>query len=278
MSRLPILASLLGAACAAREVPNRVPLYENLGSFHVPISSSSREAQAYFDQGMRLTYAFNHVEAIRAFEEAARRDPGCAICYWGVALASGPNINWPMDSASGARAWAAIERARELADRANERERALIAALAYRDVKISAAILGVALILEVLILAIFVIGVLSAGSGTNFTAESLNVFKVFTAVAERRFAERPGGGRVRVASMGVTGYCSVQERIMTENLLLGLEPDYVVMMSGWNDSYLGYSGKDILVEHDFFKFRQVLARRIDELLASPKVSRDLKQG
>ncbi len=66
---------------------------------------------------------------------------------------------------------------------------AAIAALAYRDVKISAAILGVALILEVLILAIFVIGVLSAGSGTNFTAESLNVFKVFTGVAEQKVGE-----------------------------------------------------------------------------------------
>jgi amino acid transporter len=66
---------------------------------------------------------------------------------------------------------------------------AAIAALAYRDVKISAAILGVALILEVLILAIFVLGVLSAGSGTNFTAESLNVFKVFTGVAEQKVGE-----------------------------------------------------------------------------------------
>jgi len=81
---------------------------------------------------MRLTYAFNHAEAIRAFEEAARIDPDCAICHWGVALAYGPNINWPMDSAAGAAAWTALQRAKELAPKANPREQALIQALGTR--------------------------------------------------------------------------------------------------------------------------------------------------
>lgn len=125
------VACAAGAACARSERP-AVPLYDDLGSFRVPISSRVPLAQAYFDQGMRLTYAFNHAEAIRSFEEAARLDPECAICHWGVALALGPNINAPMDSASGVAALAAVERARALAGHASERERALIEALAAR--------------------------------------------------------------------------------------------------------------------------------------------------
>ncbi len=66
---------------------------------------------------------------------------------------------------------------------------ALIAALSFRDVKLSAQLLGIALILEVIILAIFALGVIFAGSGTNFTAESLNVFRVFTPVAEQKVGE-----------------------------------------------------------------------------------------
>ena len=57
-------------------------------------------AQRYFDQGLRLTYAFNHAEALRAFKEAQRRDPDCAMCYWGEAFVLGPNINAPMDGAA----------------------------------------------------------------------------------------------------------------------------------------------------------------------------------
>ena len=81
-----------------------VPLYDNLGNHHFAVRASDR-AQRYFDQGMRLYYAFNHAEAIRAFNEAARLDPECAMCYWGTALAYGPNINMPMDSASGVAAY-----------------------------------------------------------------------------------------------------------------------------------------------------------------------------
>lgn len=131
MSAPRLLAlALMALACGRSAPPPTVPLYSDLGAFHVPISSS--RAQAYFDQGMRLTYAFNHAEAIRAFEQAAQLDPDCAICHWGAALAYGPNINWPMDSASGVAARAALERAQALADKASERERALIEALATR--------------------------------------------------------------------------------------------------------------------------------------------------
>jgi tetratricopeptide (TPR) repeat protein len=95
------------------------------------VTTKDSLAQRYFDQGLRLTYAFNHAEAIRAFDEAARIDPECAMCYWGKALALGPNINAPMDSASGVRAYAAVQKALA-ASGASERERTLIRALATR--------------------------------------------------------------------------------------------------------------------------------------------------
>lgn len=126
-SSVMVLALLL-AGCAR----NEVPLYDNLGTLHHPISSESRGAQAYFDQGLRLTYAFNHGEAIRAFREAARLDDRCAICWWGVALAYGPNINLPMDSAAGAAAWQALQEAIRRRDWASEVERDYIAALEQR--------------------------------------------------------------------------------------------------------------------------------------------------
>jgi tetratricopeptide (TPR) repeat protein len=108
-----------------------VPLYTDLGN-HAYAITAARGAQAYFDQGLRLTYAFNHAEAIRAFREAARHDPGCAMCYWGVAYAYGPNINAAMDSASGVEAYAAVQLARQNAAETSELEQALIAALSER--------------------------------------------------------------------------------------------------------------------------------------------------
>ena len=116
-----------------------VPLYDNLGSHHYAISSRVPKVQQYFDQGLRLYYAFNHAEAIRAFEEAVRRDPDCAICHWGVALALGPNINVPMDSASAVLAYAAVRRAVEKQAGATATERALIGALATRYAAVPAA-------------------------------------------------------------------------------------------------------------------------------------------
>jgi len=109
-----------------------VPLYDDLGDHRYPVTTEAPRAQAYFDQGLRLYYAFNHEEAIRAFREAQRLDPECAMCWWGEALAYGPNINMPMDSASGAAAYAAVRRAVAEKDGASERERALIDALARR--------------------------------------------------------------------------------------------------------------------------------------------------
>lgn len=94
------------ALCALAACPRpEVPLYTDLGDLHREITTRSPEAQKYFDQGLRLTYTFNHAEAIRAYREAARIDPDCSMCYWGIALAYGPNINLPMDSAGGAAAY-----------------------------------------------------------------------------------------------------------------------------------------------------------------------------
>lgn len=112
-----------------------VPLYDNLGSFHYQISTRVPRAQAYFDQGLRLTFAFNHAEAIEAFEEAARIDPDCAMCYWGIAFALGPNINLPMPEEAAAPAYKAVRRAAALSGKASDVERALIQALTHRYAK-----------------------------------------------------------------------------------------------------------------------------------------------
>ncbi len=78
-------------------------LYDNLGSLSEPVTTRSPDAQRYFDQGLRLAYAFNHGEAVRSFRKAQAIDPTCAMCYWGEAYALGPNINVPMMPGDSAR-------------------------------------------------------------------------------------------------------------------------------------------------------------------------------
>jgi tetratricopeptide (TPR) repeat protein len=108
------------------------PLWDGLGSVTYKISTSSAEAQAYFDQGLRLAYAFNHGEAQRAFRKAQKLDPSCAMCFWGEALVLGPNINLPMQADAVGPAFAAVQRALALSTNASPREQALIVALATR--------------------------------------------------------------------------------------------------------------------------------------------------
>jgi tetratricopeptide (TPR) repeat protein len=124
-------AALLLAALPPTSADS-VPLYNNLGNHRHPISTAVPRAQLYFNQGMRLVFGFNHGEAIRAFREAQRLDPSCAMCFWGEALAYGPHVNAPMDSAGGVAAWAALERAVALAPKAPASERAYIRALQAR--------------------------------------------------------------------------------------------------------------------------------------------------
>jgi tetratricopeptide (TPR) repeat protein len=109
-----------------------VPLRDDLGPLNYRIGTRSLDAQRYFDQGLKLAYAFNHAEARRAFRKAQSIDPRCAMCYWGEAFVLGPNINAPMEAEANQPALDAIERAQALATNASEKERALIAALAAR--------------------------------------------------------------------------------------------------------------------------------------------------
>src|SRR5438445_4241616 len=70
-------------------------LFDNLGNYSRKVTTVSADAQAYFNQGLRLIYAFNHDEAARAFAKAILLDPTCAMCYWGTGEALGPNYNMP---------------------------------------------------------------------------------------------------------------------------------------------------------------------------------------
>jgi predicted Zn-dependent protease len=137
----PLLQKLLLAAAetapfqpgAAQPVLSEAPVvYRDLGTVTFKAGTRDARAQVWFDQGVRLLIAFNHAEAIRAFREAQKLDPACALCYWGEALALGPNINAPMAPEAQAPALAALAKAVEHAKSAPARDRALIEALAQR--------------------------------------------------------------------------------------------------------------------------------------------------
>jgi tetratricopeptide (TPR) repeat protein len=115
---------------AAAEPP--AVLYDTLGSYSYRITTASPHAQRWFDQGLRLVYAFNHHEAQRAFREAARLDPQCAMCYWGFALTEGSNYNDPTNADREKRAVAAVQQAQQRAGTVTPAEKALIAAIARR--------------------------------------------------------------------------------------------------------------------------------------------------
>jgi len=108
-------------------------LFDQLGDFHRTATTTSAEAQQYFDQGMRLLWAFNHDESTRSFARAAQLDSACAMCYWGVALTVGPNYNLPFMAEPRAKvAWEALQQAQQQAAHGSPVEQALIAALAQR--------------------------------------------------------------------------------------------------------------------------------------------------
>ena len=141
-SRLTFVAMLaLGlAACSTQPQKmahdasgaERPVLYDSLGSYSSRITTASPEAQRWFDQGLRLVYAFNHNEAQKAFREATRLDPGCAMCYWGIAITEGSNYNSPTDGDREQKALAAVREATRLAPGTSPRERAFILAIAAR--------------------------------------------------------------------------------------------------------------------------------------------------
>src|SRR5690242_9889441 len=149
-----IALSLIATFCltaivtTAEAQPNQAPrtlfdrytepigIYQNgLGTFTRPMSSKVKEAQAYFDQGFQMMYSFAKPEAVRSFREAWKRDPDCAICYWGEAWAWGSYLNAPMTAEEAPHAYEAIQKAIGLKTHADGKERALIEAMAVRYIK-----------------------------------------------------------------------------------------------------------------------------------------------
>src|SRR6185436_6492188 len=89
-----VAAAFAGCQSTQEGAPEgKAPLFDNLGSHHRTITTTSPDAQRYFDQGLTLTYSFNHDEAIRSYTEATKLDPNCAMAWWGIALCNGPHIN-----------------------------------------------------------------------------------------------------------------------------------------------------------------------------------------
>ena len=138
---LVILAAAAGGYYAydrmkGQALPDLAPvgatLLEGLGNYSVPVTTESPEAQRWFDQGLALTYGFNHDAAERSFLKAAEHDADCAMCWWGAALVLGPHVNSTMDPANNAKAWDRVQRAQAAADHASEKEKAFIEALSAR--------------------------------------------------------------------------------------------------------------------------------------------------
>ncbi len=128
-----ILISFLFLSCTLKQESRLIPLFENLSHYHRTVSTNSKEAQRYFDQGFTLYYGFNHDAAITSFQQAAALDSTCAMAWWGQAISAGPNINNPaMDSSAAIVAWEALQKASRLAVNASPVERDLIFALAAR--------------------------------------------------------------------------------------------------------------------------------------------------
>ena len=124
-----LIASAIAAPASAGKT---IPLYPDLAASPFPVSTRAPQARRYFSQGLILTYGFNHAGAVRSFREAQRLDPECAMCWWGEAVALGPNINAPMDDRDHDAALDAMDRAMALRSAATPMERALIEAVAQR--------------------------------------------------------------------------------------------------------------------------------------------------
>jgi len=124
--------ALAAMVVAGAELAKPEPLVDGLGQVNFPITTSNPTAQRYFNQGLGFAYGFNHAAAIAAFREAQRLDPQCAMCFWGEALAHGPNINAPMDPGANARSVGLARYAAWLARKGTPVEQALTAAMLKR--------------------------------------------------------------------------------------------------------------------------------------------------
>src|SRR6267154_864059 len=133
--RLAIFISFAIIAAAqdhAAGTAKPVTMMTGLGDLHHPVSTKNAQAQEFFDQGLRLIYAFNHAEAARSFQKAAELDPKLAIAYWGIAEAVGPNYNDPASEDRFRQAHEAIQKAVDLSGNASDAERGYILAMAKR--------------------------------------------------------------------------------------------------------------------------------------------------
>ena len=126
------VAMATASAQLAAQGGEEVPLYDNMGDYGRTITTDSEKAQAYFDQGLRLGYAFARTEGASSFQAAQEHDPNCALCAWGEAWALGPYQNNPGGVGAYEDAHAAAQRAVELAGEAEPWEQALIEAMAMR--------------------------------------------------------------------------------------------------------------------------------------------------
>ncbi|MFZ0478824.1 MAG: hypothetical protein WAL71_06720 [Terriglobales bacterium] len=124
--------ALSGGIVSAGEGHRPVTIMPGLGDWHHPTSAKNKAAQEFFDQGLRLIYAFNHAEAVRSFRKAAELEPSFAMAYWGIAEAVGPNYNDPADDGRFKEAHEAIQKAVDRSANAWPVEQAYIAAMAKR--------------------------------------------------------------------------------------------------------------------------------------------------
>src|ERR1700730_15084718 len=127
-----LLATLFTGTAATKNPEAPVRLIPGLGEVHHPVSTNNKQAQQFFDQGLKLVYGFNHDEARRSFMRAAELDPKLAMAQWGVALTLGPNYNLPVDPERERAGYDAVQRAVALERNASDPERAYISALAVR--------------------------------------------------------------------------------------------------------------------------------------------------
>jgi len=123
---------LIAASAATKNPVPSARLMSGLGEVHHPVSTKNREAQQFFDQGLKLVYGFNHDEARRSFRRAAELDPKLAMAWWGIALTLGPNYNLPVDPEREKAGYDAVQRAASLKENASEPERGYIDALTVR--------------------------------------------------------------------------------------------------------------------------------------------------
>ncbi len=132
MRGMNMIMAPMPAAYAGQADKPGAPMFTGLGKHEHSITTDNAQTQKLFDQGVNLMFGFNHAEAIRSFREAARLDSHCAMCWWGVAMALGPNINMPMPADAQVPAWQALQKAQSLAKYASPVEAQWIEALGTR--------------------------------------------------------------------------------------------------------------------------------------------------